>query len=243
MQCDMDSLIQLRVNEVYDRATVQGEGPFCGHLCTFVRLYGCNLHCHWCDTSYTWDTTGMNGTEYPREQNCQNLTIEEVADHVAKLGVPICVVSGGEPMIQKAGVVELAARLLNLYGVDTHVETNGTRPPPSDYDPIAHYSVSPKLPSAQAGHNALVIPVLERWATHPRAVFKIVCHDASEVRDADGLMDLCGVPHDQRWIMPEGRTEGELSVSLLKIADEALARRLNISPRLHVQVWGMERGR
>lgn len=36
----------LRVQEIF--YTIQGEGPFSGMPCTFIRLAGCNLRCHFC---------------------------------------------------------------------------------------------------------------------------------------------------------------------------------------------------
>ena len=77
--------VMLRVNEVYDRPTVQGEGPHVGRLCTFVRLWGCNLHCRWCDTPYTWDTTGKNGTVFARSEQSRPMMVADVAEAVAAL--------------------------------------------------------------------------------------------------------------------------------------------------------------
>lgn len=233
----------LRVNEVYDRATVQGEGPHAGRLCTFVRLYGCNLTCRWCDTAYTWDVNGLNGVRYPRAENQYELPVERIVERVVALGVPICVVSGGEPLLQAKGVYALAAQLATFH-VETHVETNGTREPATE-TVIAHYSVSPKLASAQAGSPERVqrLDVLALWAKHPRAVFKIVCNSRAEVREAVRLMDAVRVPPERRWVMPEGKFAHELAVTLPVVADAAVEQRINLSPRLHVEAWGNERGR
>ena len=38
----------LQVHSIFK--TIQGEGPFCGTPCVFVRLAGCNLQCPACDT-------------------------------------------------------------------------------------------------------------------------------------------------------------------------------------------------
>lgn len=234
----------LRVNELYDRLTVQGEGPHVGRLCTFVRLYGCNLHCRWCDTPYTWDVDGRNGEAFPRAENTTTYLLDEVVAHVLDLGAPMVVVTGGEPMLQARSVLALARRLAD-HRVEVHVETNGTRPPAIDWtaDPVAHYSVSPKLPSAGAGPNALLVDHLRAWARHPGAIFKVVCGNAGEVAEASALFDLCDVEPHARWIMPEGRTPGQVDASLARIADAAIAHRANLSPRLHVQVWGTMRGR
>jgi 7-carboxy-7-deazaguanine synthase len=249
LSSDLESMVStveptLRVNEVYDRPTVQGEGPHVGKRCTFVRLWGCNLHCAWCDTPYTWDVHGRNGTPYPRSENAQHVPIDTIVAQVRALDVPICVVTGGEPMLQQAGVLELAYRLRAAH-IDTHVETNGTMPPPhpGGADSVAHWSVSPKLPSAQAGMHAIKLGVLRQWAEHPRAVFKVVCSTPDDVAEADDLYRHIDARPDARWIMPEGVTGEQVEQSLQRVVDAALARNMNISPRLHVQVWGTQRGR
>lgn len=246
MSSDMDALMLrsagiLRVNEVYDRPTVQGEGPHVGRVCTFVRLYGCNLHCRWCDTPYTWDTRGRNGVAFPRVDNSETWPVAEVVARVLDVAVPLVVVSGGEPLLQWRGVHALADALAD-EGVETHVETNGTLFPTEGDDSIAHYSVSPKLSSADAGRPA-TDDVLHAWATHPRAVFKIVCATPDDVAEAVSLFNRVQVPYHARWIMPEGRTTDDVDRSLRAVIDAALLVRCNVSPRLHVTLWGSERGR
>jgi 7-carboxy-7-deazaguanine synthase len=231
----------MRVNEVYDRLTVQGEGPHTGRLCTFVRLYGCNLHCAWCDTPYTWDTKGRNGTVFAMADERHDMPVAEVVKRVLATDAPICVVSGGEPLLQYRDVIELAYTLRD-YDVETHVETNGTVSPAYE-NWIAHYTVSPKLPSAQAGQRAIDLDVLHEWARHDRAVFKIVCCSVFDVRAAADLYDKLQLPQVDRWVMPEAVTAAELDERLPHLIDTAVEHGLNVTTRLHVQAWGTQRGR
>lgn len=234
--------MNLRVSEVYDRPTIQGEGPHAGRLCTFVRLYGCNLHCAWCDTPFTWDTEGRNGTMYPRSLNMTEVTVDDVVEAILPMRVPLVVVTGGEPMLQLTGVLELAD-VLHEYEVAVHVETNGTRRPPAGGS-VQHWSVSPKLTSARSGwHWAEHTDVLAEWARHPRAIFKVVANSPDEVAEADRMFTQIGARPQQRWIMPEGTTSTDVDASLRAITDAALRHNMNVSPRLHVTVWGNERGR
>lgn len=239
---EIRSLTHIRLNEVYDRPTIQGEGPFAGQVCTFVRTYGCNLHCAWCDTPFTWDTTGRNGTVFPLDRNRDVWAIGEVVDQVVAMDVPILVVSGGEPLLQAAAVIELATLLRLHHNVATHVETNGTRPPPDDRRVVRHWSVSPKLRSALAGPS-LNTAALVAWAAHPRAIWKVVCVDEADVHQAAELFDDFAVRRDARWVMAEGRTRTDLAATEQAVVDTALKLRLNVSPRLQVNLWNDERGR
>ena len=47
----------LKINEIFD--TIQGEAFYTGTPATFIRLQGCPVGCHWCDTKHTWS----EGTE------------------------------------------------------------------------------------------------------------------------------------------------------------------------------------
>lgn len=54
--------------------SIQGESTYAGLPCIFIRLTGCNLRCHWCDTAYAF----YGGTQ---------VSIEDVVANPAMRGV------------------------------------------------------------------------------------------------------------------------------------------------------------
>lgn len=98
------------VTEIFK--SIQGESTFAGLPCVFVRLTGCNLRCHWCDTAYAF-------------QGGNKMSPEEVFQRVEKLGGRLVEFTGGEPLLQ-AEVVLLTAQLLSL-GRQVLIETSGER--------------------------------------------------------------------------------------------------------------------
>ena len=99
------------VTEIFK--SIQGESTFAGLPCVFVRLTGCNLRCHWCDTAYAF----YGGTR---------MTSDEILARVRQLGGRLVEFTGGEPLLQEVEVIPLAKRLLDEgYGV--LVETSGER--------------------------------------------------------------------------------------------------------------------
>jgi 7-carboxy-7-deazaguanine synthase len=105
----------LQVHSIFK--TIQGEGPFCGTPCVFVRLAGCNLQCPACDTDYTSKRTKMT----PDQIACK------VADLQGKLYPMLVVITGGEPFRQHIG--ELVDKLVRR-GHYVQIESNGTMNPP-----------------------------------------------------------------------------------------------------------------
>jgi 7-carboxy-7-deazaguanine synthase len=107
----------LQVHSIF--LTIQGEGPFCGTPCVFVRLAGCNLQCPACDTDYTSRRRGIGPYE--------------VLAHVNKLWRAegwrpgLVVITGGEPFRQN---LTLLFSVLNHQGYWVQVESNGTLSPP-----------------------------------------------------------------------------------------------------------------
>lgn len=90
--------------------TIQGEGPFCGTPCMFVRLAGCNLQCPGCDTEYT---------EGRRQTHIQDLvdTIKDMREG------GLVVITGGEPFRQN---ISALVTWLVLSGYFVQIESNGT---------------------------------------------------------------------------------------------------------------------
>lgn len=235
----------MRVNRIYDRLTVQGEGPYTGARCTFVRLYGCNLHCAWCDSAETWDIRGRNGTVYRPADNSRGMGAGQVADQVTALDVDLVVVTGGEPLLQRHELIDLA-QILRSRNIAVHVETNGTFSPGDALAAqVEHFVVSPKLPSAAAGGRALNLPILSGFARMGwrRASFKTVVMSLDDLAAAHALYEDVGVPRRARWAMPEGITPGKVGTGLADITEAALAYGMSVTGRQHVMLWGDERGR
>lgn len=102
---------RLTVTEVF--RSLQGESTFAGLPCAFVRLTGCSLRCVWCDSAYAFH----GGRE---------LSVSDVLDEVAGLGVRLVELTGGEPLEQE-GFYPLSTALLDA-GYTVLVETGGHVP-------------------------------------------------------------------------------------------------------------------
>lgn len=98
------------VTEIFK--SIQGESTFAGMPCVFVRLTGCNLRCHWCDTAYAF-------------YGGQQMTPESVLARIRRLGGNLVEFTGGEPLLQEE-VVPLSEQLLS-DGRQVLVETSGER--------------------------------------------------------------------------------------------------------------------
>ena len=223
---------RLTVSEIFG-PTLQGEGPSAGKVATFLRLGGCNLTCTWCDTPYSWDF--RPGSPYSAATELQKRSIAEVATAIGR--PKLLVVTGGEPMLQQAGIVAL---LDVLPMCDIEIETNGTIPPDPALADSVRFNVSPKLTHAKT--EPMVFSSLLAFAELYTATFKWVVQTADDVGDVVTLAADLGVPLGRVMVMPEGRTSEEWHARLPEIAEAAVLHGVRVSPRLHLDIWGTKRG-
>ena len=147
--------------------TIQGEGPFSGRPALFIRMAGCNLACHFCDTEFE------SGMSTP-------LTLGEVVTQVQQFPLEqrrLVVLTGGEPMRQEIG--PLCSALLNSCGVQViQIETAGTLMPARLLEMLPHPNIkfvcSPKTPKLH--------PDVPRFVSAWKYVIR-----ASAVSPVDGL--------------------------------------------------------
>ena len=112
----------MQITEIFK--SIQGESSFAGLPCIFVRLTGCNLRCHWCDTAYAF----YGGTKMTSEQvfaRVLELSRESVS-RAANGSHHLVEFTGGEPLLQEKEVVPLAQQLLDA-GYRVLIETSGER--------------------------------------------------------------------------------------------------------------------
>lgn len=225
----------LPVSEVFG-PVFQGEGPYTGRLCHFLRLGLCNLHCSWCDTAYTWDES-----RYDVHAECPPRTAAQVRAMLPTTGLVI--LSGGEPLIhQNSPVLHEAIP----DGVELHVETNGTLIPDEwALGRVGHFTVSPKLADqGDTAHRRIregVLAAFAHLADKGQAIFKVVVRDADEVRMVARWMDRFQVPSAARWVMPEGVNQAEVLRRAVLIADTVAELGMNLTLRQHVLLYGTER--
>lgn len=131
--------------------TFQGEGPFAGHPCVFLRLAGCNIgakeDCPWCDTKFHFD----KGDPVPIDE------VLALINAKAQNKTKLIIITGGEPLLQKASL-EVFWQQARASGWHVQVETNGYF---VDSETLigADIVVSPKIP-----HNRRTyLPIKPDW--------------------------------------------------------------------------------
>jgi 7-carboxy-7-deazaguanine synthase len=77
---------QLKIFEIF--YSLQGESSRVGLPTIFIRLSGCPMRCHYCDTAYAFQGGSM-------------MTIDEIMEAIKKYHTQYVTVTGGEPLAQK----------------------------------------------------------------------------------------------------------------------------------------------
>lgn len=227
-------------------ASLQGEGPSMGVPVAFIRLSRCNLACRWCDTAYTWRFEGderphRDGKSFDRVSNQVNLEVADAARRITALGQKRLVITGGEPLLQAGPLADMLAK---LPAIAVEVETNGTVEPPARLDiHIDQYNVSPKLAhSGNPAALALVPKMLDHWATDERAFFKFVVGEPADIDEVLALQRAYAIPGQRLFVMPEGTASKVLREKMEWLAPLCLEHGLRLSDRLHIHLYGDNRG-
>jgi len=105
-------MLKAKIDEVF--SSIQGEGIYQGKKQVFVRFFGCNLHCSFCDTPQN------DFQEYSSEELFK--AIESLDNHSHSISF-----TGGESLLQKDFLKEIM-NLCKWHDKTIYLETNGTLP-------------------------------------------------------------------------------------------------------------------
>jgi 7-carboxy-7-deazaguanine synthase len=227
----------MRIAEIF--YSVQGEGMLVGVPSVFVRVSGCNLRCVWCDTPYTsWSPEGGR------------MDLASILARVCEYGARHVVVTGGEPMLFDE-TVELT-RMLRERGLHITIETAGTV-----YQPVLCdlMSISPKLANSTplereggrwaANHERLRYQpgVLRRLISEYACQLKFVIAAPEDLAEVRQMIADVGARPENVVLMPEGTDRETLAERGRWLTQLCMREGFRYSPRLHVDLWGTERGR
>lgn len=168
-----------KISEIF--LSYQGEGPFVGSRQLFVRFYGCNMECKYCDTFLESYKTFTEKSLLSK--------ILDFEDDYNEL-----VLTGGEPLL----FADFLKGFLPLFGKHrehrVYLETNGTLP--CEFEKIQDFvdivAMDVKLPSSTGSEEPL-------WDRHERfissvggkeLIIKSVVSDASDIEDIKQLASL-----------------------------------------------------
>ncbi|WP_316368623.1 7-carboxy-7-deazaguanine synthase QueE [Candidatus Thiodiazotropha sp. CDECU1] len=211
---------RLRITEIF--LSLQGEGRSAGFPTVFVRLTGCPLRCHYCDTAYAF-----SGGEWH--------SIDEILQQVADFHVDHVCVTGGEPLAQ-ADCLPLLSALCNA-GYKVSLETSGALDI-SDVDPRVSRVMDLKTPgSGEMTRNRMLnldslrVRDQVKFVINDRADYEWSCEQLEQFR----IMDRCEV-----LFSPAQDQMNPTQLADWMVEDRVLAR---MQLQLHKLLWGNQPGR
>jgi len=212
--------------------SIQGEGNVIGRPSIFVRMYGCNLTCSWCDTKYSWvgQERAKEGIDYAR------MSSKQILQEISEFDASLVTITGGEPLLQP--VEHLIKSLVNA-GYEVLIETNGTIKPSKELRKLVSiWSVSPK--TSNAGFS---IKYNLEWLQNVRDYYLkfVVVNPREDVKEILSFLQQRNIDHSKVILQPDGTNEDYVNAlrDLMDFAKEGL--QLRVLPQLHRLVWGHKR--
>ena len=226
----------MQVNEIFK--SIQGEGPNFGKPAIFLRTAQCNLKCTWCDTKYTWDWDNYDFTKEVKE-----MSIDEIKEKILDLEIKHLVITGGEPLLQQDDLADLLSFLKPDFYVE--IETNCTILPNKMLtDLVDQWNVSPK--TENSGNPLELYENNECYyffANQKNCFFKYVVENESDIPEIKKFVNKYNIPEKRVQLMTQASTKEEISMREKSISKLAQSHNFAFSPRLHVAMWGSQRGK
>ncbi|HAR5654033.1 TPA: 7-carboxy-7-deazaguanine synthase QueE [Staphylococcus pseudintermedius] len=229
--------------------TIQGEGMVIGKKTMFLRTYGCDYSCAWCDTKYTWDGSEKDNVRRNTAQEVFDLLVEEAGDksfsHVT--------VSGGNPALIGKAMDEFID-ICHKNGVKVGLETQGSiwR---DWFLKIDDLTISPKPPSSLMKTDFNVLDdIVSKLLTHKvNFSLKIVYFNEKDKEYAKEVFNRFrdnNIPYYLSVGNESPYTDKDITKQLLNKLDELWNVVINepefndvqALPQLHSIVWGNKRG-
>jgi len=160
--------IKGKITEIF--RSIQGEGLYFGEEQIFVRFFGCNLRCKFCDTRLN------RFTEYDPDELLEEIKLYKNGDSTVSF-------TGGEPLLQNYFLKE-ALKLTRREGYKNYLETNGTLHSALEdvIDDVDIVAMDFKLPSSTGlkdfwHHHRRFLEVASQKETFIKMV---ICRDTNE---------------------------------------------------------------
>jgi len=220
---------QCNITEIF--SSIQGEGPKIGWPTTFVRFYGCNLVCPFCDSLYSVNT---------EQNNIKKMSIKEVENTIIDLKIKDVTFTGGEPFLYFNQIKEIISDLSDYsYSFETNGLIFNNEIIKLPYKVM--YVVSPKLHAINDKYKES----LKRWTSAYNESGRFVCFKfvyenqktIEQIQDLDKEIEFGNIPI---YLMPEGKLFD--NNKYLECVEKCMQHGYKISPRLHIILWGNKRG-
>jgi 7-carboxy-7-deazaguanine synthase len=248
----------LLVSETFK--TLQGEGHSTGVPAFFVRLGACNLSCSWCDTPYTWafgekSQRHQSQRSYSARNELKRIGLTQLAYDIWHSCSDICVITGGEPLLQLLPVDQLISRV-NEWPEHPkfEIETAGTLLPAGldTYENVS-LNVSPKLASSGNSVKDRYHPeVLSKLEAMLPTRFKFVIdtrmqHDqyqtiSADIAEVKKIIHECGLQRRNVWLMPCGVTVESVVEGMKLLEPICIDNGWRLTGRAQVLLHGDRRG-
>jgi len=212
------------VHSIFESISGEAGFFFQGTWCTFIRLQGCNLRCHYCDTPEAQKISTAG----------QNMFIKEILFECQKLKNRHILITGGEPLFRNQ--VELFALIAELVHQDylVQIETNGSLNLPERY-PVPRdkvfWVIDRKGPSSGMSGKMLAPLALNNQFKINSGILKYVISHKIDL--AYAINDMKSFPDEDYFLLSPVDGKGKYINWIVKNLPDDLRNKVVFSVQLH----------